>query len=574
MIEVELPDGTVIAFPEGTPNEVMIDAIQRFLQTSPPAPVAEQPATLAAAEPSMPVGEDVARGIGSGVLSELSGLVDLPSAFVGGVTGLAGRGLERLGIISPELATAMEAGTRAAIPGGGTTQYVDEATGGALSYEPQTQPGKYSKRGAQFVTGALATGGASRVKEIPRVAAQYGLLPGAAVEATSQLTEGTKYQPLAEVAAALAAPAAVQAVSNTARRVVSPFGGASQARLDLAKVLDDYGVPITAGQRLGSERLRRAEARSSLGPATRERQLEDFTQAAMRTIGVDSKSAGPDVMRDAEDALSKLYSGAVAGVNTVPDAQALHGYSKVLQTFRNRAPSDYVPLVFTNLNKALLRSNQRNTPLDLNQIKEWRSDMSALTKSADPATRDAALEAVDVLDDLLERTLVAAGRPEAVEQLKDARAKFRNFYAIVEAMGGAGEATALGLISPQRLRSAVVRQNKKAYVTGKRGDVAELSRAAEAIMKPLPAVPEGGVRNVAGLPTAAAGGMGAMVGQGLAGPYGAMLGGAAGAMVPSALQEAVAMPSLQRYLANQRVAPGRPVNDPRLLSALSGLLAQ
>src|SRR5438270_771317 len=67
----------------------------------------------------------------------------------------------------------------------------------------------------------------------------------------------------------------------------------------------------------------------------------------------------------------------------------------------------------------------------------------------------------------------------------EARGQWRNWKAIERASTGAGSATAEGYLSPSQLRTAVVGQGRGAYARGE-GDLAELARAGEAVLRPLP----------------------------------------------------------------------------------------
>lgn len=64
-------------------------------------------------------------------------------------------------------------------------------------YQPKTMPGEYAQTAAQFAPAALAPGSA-----LPRIART--LIPAATSETAGQLTKGTKYEPYARAAGALA----------------------------------------------------------------------------------------------------------------------------------------------------------------------------------------------------------------------------------------------------------------------------------------------------------------------------------------------------------------------------------
>lgn len=565
MIEVELFDGTILEFPEGTSPDVIDRVAKQETQTRRQSMLDEKVST--ATETAADVGKSLASGISRGV----TGMLDIPNMAFDLATRGAAAGLEATGLASPEFAEALRQQSARGISGAGTArQLAAEVTGGATEYEPQTTPGQYAGTVGEFLPGA-AIGGAGGMG---RALLQYGVLPGLASEAAGQATEGTSYEMPARIAASIAAPAAAQGVSNIVRGIISPFGGASPERLALAKTLDDFGVPVTAGQRLGSEKLRMREAASSLGTTMRDDQLRAFTKAALKTVGEQADVASPEVLDSAFRRIGSVMDDAAAGVNVNVNPDLLTRMSKALETYRQRAAKVDVVPALKNINKQLVQEFRQGRPIPASTLQGWRSDLSAMTRSPTPATREAAIEALDALEDTIAQSLVAAGKPEMVDALKTARAQYRNLLAIETAASRAGEGAAAGILSPQALRNAVVAQGRRDYVRGRRGDIADLTRAAEAVIKPLPPVSEGGMRRVSGLGTVIGGGAGATIGEAIGGAQGAMAGGAIGSAIPTLAQEAVALPQVQRYLTNQLLEPGRRITDPRLLTSLGGLLAQ
>jgi hypothetical protein len=564
MIEIELFDGTVLEFPEGTSQDVIDRVAMQETQSRRQSMIDER--VSSAGETAADVGKSLASGVSRGV----TGMLDIPNDMFNLATGAAASGLERLGA-NEEFTQALRGIGERGISGAGTArQLAAELTGGATEYQPQTTAGKYAGTVGEFLPGA-ALGGSGGMG---RALLQYGVAPGLASEAAGQMTEGTSYEMPARIAAAIAAPAAAQGVSNIVRGIVSPFGGASPERLALAKTLDDFGVPVTAGQRLGSEKLRMREAASSLGATMRDDQLRKFTQAALKTVGETADVASPEVLDSAFRRIGGVMDDAAKGVQVEINTDLLTRMSKALETYRQRAAKADVVPALKNINKQLVQEFRQGRPIPASTLQGWRSDLSAMTRSPSPATREAAIEALDALEDTIAKSLVDAGKPEMVDALKSARSQYRNLLAIEVAASRAGEGAAAGVLSPQALRNAVVAQGRRDYVRGRRGDIADLTRAAEAVIKPLPPVNEGGMRRVSGLGTVMGGGAGATIGEAIGGAQGAMAGGAIGSAIPTLAQEAVALPQVQRYLTNQLLEPGRRITDPRILSSLGGLLAQ
>ena len=331
--------------------------------------------------------------------------------------------------------------------------------------------GEYISTAGEFAGGAgLAAG--------PGAMVRYGAIPGVASETAGQATAGTAYEPYARAAAAILAPSASLALEGSLRRAITPNPGIDPVRKQLAGVLDDAGVPITAGQRTGAENLRMIEGSTPRGQQVMADQADEFTRAALAEIGVNAKRATPEVLKAADDRIGAVFDAVTSGAQGIPEPSVLTKMSKALDVYRNTAPKGEVVGIFNEVNKALVRSFRSRNPIPMKYLLDWRSQVSRMTVSREPANRAAARVALDALDAAIDNGLRAAGRPEAIGQLNTARGQWRDFLAIESAASRAGEGTALGILSPSNIRNAVVLQGKRSYTQGTRGGLADLSRAA------------------------------------------------------------------------------------------------
>lgn len=504
-----------------------------------------------AMQPKPSMIEDIAKAAGAGLVRGAAGVVGLP----GTLSDLMDLPAKKLGLLREDAPGNI-------LSGASLTNALGNVTGGATDYQGQTTAGEYAGTVGEFLPSAMIGGGGGMVKN----ALQYGVVPGLASEAAGQLTEGTAAEPWARTIAALAAPVAAGALAKGARAVVSPYGGADPERLKLAKVLDDFGIPITAGQRTGAEGLRRAEGSTGAGQELMAQQADDFTKAALKTIGTDATRATPEVLAESANRIGKVFDDVLSGVDVTPDAKALTDFSNALATYRQLAPKSVEVPLLANINKEMVRSFRSGNPIPATTMATWRSSLSKLTTSADTATREAAIAALDAVDNSMTSTLTAMGRVDDVARLAEARGQWRNFLAIQKAASRAGEERALGVISPSALRNEIALQGRTAYAQGRRGDIGDLARAGEAVMKPLPTVAAGGVRNVPGVSSLISGAAGSAIG----GPMGAV----AGMMAPSLYAAARMTKPMQAYLQNQLVQPGGPILSPQIARTIPGLLAQ
>jgi hypothetical protein len=181
----------------------------------------------------------------------------------------------------------------------------------------------------------------------------------------------------------------------------------------------------------------------------------------------------------------------------------------------------------------------------------------------DPQLQDALQGLRDSLDDAFERTLTTSGNTADAAALREARNQYRNLLVLEKAATGAGSATAEGLLSPSQLRGAVVQQNRRNYARGN-GDFADIARAGEAVLRPLPqsgTAPRQNMQHVLQL-------LGTIVGGGAGaagGPAGAITGAAAGLAAPALAGRVLMSRPVQAYLGNQALRPGAPDTTPRAL---------
>jgi hypothetical protein len=491
-----------------------------------------------------------AAGIGRGV----AGMADLPSTVMNLYADLVAKGVNATGLASPEFAKDMRAGMVPNFFGGGSQvrDALSSITGGASDYKGETAVGKYAGTVGEFLPGAALFGGMS-----PSNLMTTGLLPGVASEAAGQATEGTAAEPYARVAGALLGGLAPSAARRGVARVVSPYGGADPERLKLAATLDDAGIPMTAGQRVGNEALRRKEELTTAGQAIGGAQREAFTRAALKSAGTDAARATPEVLKETAQRIGAVFDDVTRGVNVAPNADDLTALAAAVNTYKSLAPSaGQAPLVSEVLREATKAFRGENV-IPAATVNVWRSGLSKLTASSDAATREAAQASLEAIDDMLSAAMISAGNVDDVARLATARTEWRNFLAIQKAATGAGEDAASGLISPAQLRSAVAQQGRAAYAQGRRGDLGELARAGSGVMSALKnsGTPAGMAARVGpGVMTAA---LGSTIGSSIAGPAGAAVGTLAGMAVPKISGALRMTRPMQAYLANQLMSPGK-----------------
>lgn len=506
----------------------------------------------------MSTAEDVVRSSGSGLIGGTADLLGTPGTMSNLLNDLIGGGLHK----GYELATGREpekgsffAGN--AIPasigsGEAIRQGIDVIAPGTTTYEPKTTEGQFAKTGATFVPGAAAFGGFS-----PSSIAKFGLLPGLASEGAGQLTSGTPYEPYARVAAALLAPLATAPkqtaamISEGARKVVAPFrSAASPERQALIDVLKNEGVDITAGQTTGSKALRYKESQigGSAAQNFAERQGEQFTSAIMKRIGSDATHATPEAVNQAGERIGGMFKDLAARNNLIPDQPFTAELGDTLRSYvANTNPSSRVPVIENTI--ADLAADAAKGPISGAKYQEVASTIGKKIAGASGEELEAYQGIRSALDDAMERS-IAAANPDDLGVWKEARNAYRNLLVVEKAVTGAGENARQGLISPAQLRSAVVGQGRRAFARGQ-GDFADLARAGEGIMAPLP---DSGTTS-RWLAAGGGTGLGAAIGSALGGGIpGAVIGAGVGAGAPYVAGRTLMSKPVQSFLANQALS--------------------
>lgn len=289
MVEAELPDGTILEFPDGTDQAVIQRVVRQRLG------ITEQPA-----QPEISTAEDVARSLGSGIVR---GAIAIPETLE-----MAGRGIRRLGEEAYQLA------------GGEVEQEtpvlkstIGEALRGLTSaddYQPQTTAGEYAGTVGEFLPAAI--GGPAGLARRAGVAVTAGL----GSEAAGQATEGTALEMPARIVGAFAAPSAVGRIANkTVRRSIQRPSVESlrDAKNAAYSAVDKSGVKFTTSE--VDDLISRAK--SSVDDFNYVPDVDLQTKAALSTVGA---QAGKELTIGQ---LDKLRQGLYKRYNRAPEEQGI-----------------------------------------------------------------------------------------------------------------------------------------------------------------------------------------------------------------------------------------------------------
>jgi hypothetical protein len=535
MATVKLPDGRTITFPDGLAPEQVRKIVDAASGTSDP--------------PKEPVAPDMVKSFGSGVAR---GSIAIPGGF--GTSGQMAQdatasAVEWLG--APKSVSDFAGkgarvlmGPLAGLP---STEQLTDALEGVTGplYEPKTTAGKYARTMGEFVPGMLLGPGSIGQRVASGIPAALGS------EAAGQAFEGTRFEPIARVGGAVAGGM----VPDVASRIISPFP-VNAERAKNIRTLRKEGVPVTAGQATGRKGLAYMESELGGGKAAQmmEDQAEQFTRAAASKAGLTTTRLGPDVMNKALDDIGTVFDDLASRTSVRLDPR--------MQDDMLAAVTEYQSISGTPaaapeqlMNTIAKLANDNGGVLDGKAYKTISSQIAKFRRgSGDPALKEALHGIKEAMDDAIERGL----SPDLMDKWRAARTNYRNLLVLENAMGRAGEGVAEGLVSPSGLRGATAAvQGKRNYVTGD-GDYAELARAGENLLKPLPNSGTAGRLNAQNMGVGGGAILGSVLGSGGGAPgmtMGGVAGALAGASVPYAAGRLLMTKPVQAYLANLLMKP-------------------
>jgi len=397
--------------------------------------------------------------------------------------------------------------------------------------------------------------------------AGYGALHGAGT-AEGGLTERLQGAQSGATTGAIvggAVPVVARGIGAAMNRAVAPVG-ADPSRQAAIDILAREGVPVSAGQRTGSKALQYAEsflgdAPFAGGQATRFMgdQSEAFTNAAMRRMGASGR-ATPENIVAAKDRIGQVYTDLSARNTLKADQSLAKDLGTALNKYGRSLPSQQKQIIGEYTTDIVDRIKAGKGTMSGEDYQVIRSEIGRVARNAsgkDDNFADAARAIRNALDDNMSRSI----KPEDAAAWKTANRQYAAMKAIQHVASKGGENTAAGLISPAQLRIASTQGGgRSAYAQGQ-GNFAELARAGEQIMTPLP---NSGTaqRNMIG------GGIG---GAGLITAFSNLPLAALTMAAPAASGRALWSNAGQRYLGNQPINPAtRALIEQQLRAALQG----
>lgn len=396
-----------------------------------------------------------------------------------------------------------------------------------------------------------------------------------------KMIEGAKAAPpgTREATEAMVGPAAEAAMTFTplgpeariAKAAIPSVSRIPETRQAAVDVLKKEGVDVSAGQARGSQPLRTAESALGTAPfsgdvATQQfnRQMRQFTRAALKRVGEYAEAATPEVIDRAFERIGNQFDKLEANV-LLPDPTLKAEIAKVNQDYINHtSPGTRVPYMQKVADQVASLSTAMGVPGKA--YKAWRSEMNRIMrKTQNPEYKEALQGAISAIDGAMERTL-AKTNPEQLGAWREARRQYRNMMVIEKALP-AGEAGAEGLITPAKLRQAALAQDKRSFRRGK-SEFTDLALAGEQLLTPVRTSKTSERANALAMPAEVAAAIAALVSGNLP-----LAGGATSALFgPGVLGRILMNPRVQEALKRPRPAMNRSGTIPQELLYRGGVL--
>lgn len=377
----------------------------------------------------------------------------------------------------------------------------------------------------------------------------FGGLSGAALSGGDTLARGGSLEDAGQsLLTGGALGGAFPALGAGLRKLISPLA-VPTALKGAVQTLDSEGVTLTAGQRAGSKPLRYIE--SELGGSAAEnfaeKQGRQFTAAVLKRAGIAADSVEPAVMDKGFSDIGRQFDDLAARNTLLPDNRLMSDLRRVWIDYSGiTAPSQRVPLVSQAITD--IAKEAQTGSISGAFYKQMRNRLDRFARGTrDPELQMALRDVVTTLDQSMERS-IAKANPGDLGAWKQARRFYRNMLVIEKAATGAGDQAAGGIITPARLRSAAIAQNRRSFARG-HSDFTDLANAGVKAMTPLPqsgTAPRLAARGIPAAIGAAAGSPGGLPG--------AALGAIAGAAIPPLVGRAILSGPGRALLGNQLLA--------------------
>ena len=537
--KVELADGTILEFPDGTSLDVIQKAAKRIIAGGAQPPAAQAAAPIAGA--GQPVSADSnfsamtpvrsAEFFGRGSFDSLGDLAAAPLEL--SASAMRGLGLtnqrpgyfrDKIGEAGKAVGGVLNAPLNAALDASGAEVGPNRPVG-------SLEKGAYGAgRGAGDAASIMVPGGALlRTAKAGSTAANVGktlvaqpglqVVAGGTGGATTELTDSPLTGTAASMLTALSPSLALGAVKRVARPIKDQM---SRQGKNVVEAAEREGIKLTAGQATNSKTLRNVEAGLAELPlsASAQGQIyagqhQAFNRAVLRKAGIDSDDAGPDVINKAYTSIGKEFDDLASRTKVSIDKKFFDDIDEITRKFASKLKINESPIVRSIKEefdgyRGLLNKSPRMEGPEFQRISSEFKELARAQKDGSWAQKTL-YKYASALDDALERSFTPttstgtqvsvkgsplAGRQVStqvnrgeqsglLEQWKSVRNRYRNLLQIDKAVRGGDAASEVAGDIPFGSFKTAVKSFDPGYGRG-RGDFNDLSRIASLLQSSIP----------------------------------------------------------------------------------------
>jgi hypothetical protein len=550
-------------------------------------PASQTPATPQAAPqapqaPQAPAPRTTAEQLGLGTRATAQGLLGLPG-LVYDVAAVPQNllsnvpGLEWMRA-KPAAQQVSEAATAIGLP---EPRDAGERIMGAAIQGAAALPTGYGLGGVvRQQAGAAGQRLADVLQAAPVQQAVMGVAGGAGSQAAQEvLPEGASpaAKAVAGVAGGVAGAAAPSLALGAARRAVTPLPARlTEEERRLVQVAQREGVDLPVGAQTGSPTVKLAESAlarlpGSAGAAQNQQQLmrEQFQGAVMRTTGEAATDVRPETLDRAFGRIGQQFDDLIAQTPQVRlDRDFFRAVDDIERDYVRRMDVNIRPPVTSYIDEFNLVRRAPNAAIPGDAYQNISSNLKRMARSnQNPEARFALNQLANALDDAVERQFSGPLRQE----WRETRQQYRNLLAIDDAASkGTAQDRAAGNLPLGAFQQAVRAQDKAGFGRG-RGQLNDLARLGGFIADKIPSSGTSERTQMANALSLAPVGGGGMIGMATGNP---ILGMAAGAAAPWAVQRALQSAPGRAYLTNQLMAGPTPLSGDARRAALINALQQ
>lgn len=356
-------------------------------------------------------------------------------------------------------------------------------------YVPTTQGQRLAQAGMQTVVGSLGPGvrGAPAPVNnlIPSIVRQSPVL--GATGALAQGVTDVTGDPLLGMASTAAIPAAVRTGGAVANRLVGTVDPNAATLAQTAR--NNFGIPVGAGEVSSNPTVRFLNSvvnklPGSGGVAHRENMQTAFNRSIAETFGESAERITPQVMAQARDRIGTVFEDVANRTPTIhADPQFAHSLRRtILDAQATMTAGEVEPLIRQVQNIAGLVDPRTQTITGeiYQNLTRRGAPLDRAMQSQNPNIRNAARDIREALDDVMERSAT----PEAVADLRQARAEWRNLRTVEPLVAKAPTGDISPALLQGRVNTAFKGTHGAAYGGG--GDLKTLADIGQRFMKEPP----------------------------------------------------------------------------------------